>query len=459
MSRPDWGVWGFHPQVWWQIARTVSSCSTRLYDLRTTTCVATHAAWPDASFLMAQDHTLDTTHAAARALMELMVATSQRPGGGNLAFVEAMQTCLRGTRVSVSTVTDPDFPDRALLAVDTGEPSGDQSLVAISHCDVVGVDSQVWHTDPWTLHEEAGIWVGRGVCDTHGSGVAMLLAAGRPDVQRVLRHAKRRVTIVFTYDEEATAPALSMRGARLAIGDLGPASVITAKHFVAGEPTEFNQRIVPMRAHKGRWLAHFTVSVDRAGHVADLVQNAFMLGADVVQQIGSYAHTLRYGHTGDPTRAIYHPPHSTVQVSAVDVKHGDYSVTPAQARFTVDMRTLPDRHGELVSEMTDLITNSLHQPDVRLDLEVVKDAEGSTTCATSPIVRAAEEATGYAAQGFNGGDEGRVLRRTGGMDGVTLGPGDLRIAHTANEYVTIDSVMAAVDIYADLFRYSARLGL
>jgi acetylornithine deacetylase/succinyl-diaminopimelate desuccinylase-like protein len=122
------------------------------------------------------------------------------------------------------------------------------------------------------------------------------------------------------------------------------------------------------------------------------------------------------------------------------------------------MRTLPQRHAELVRELSDLITHSVTEPGATVSLTVVKDSPGSVTPATSPIVRTVERATQRAAQGFNGGDEGRVLRLAAAMEGVTLGPGDLRVAHTPNEHVSIVSVLRAADLYATLFAGSVAIG-
>jgi acetylornithine deacetylase len=391
-------------------------------------------------------------------LMDIMVENSQRPGEDNQAFVESVSSYLSDKGFYLKTVDDPEIEGRTLLVAEVGDPEGEQMLATISHADVVGVEGQDWHHSPWELHEKDDTWFGRGVCDTHGSGVAMLLAASRPQVRRVLEKAHKRASVVFTYDEEAISPELSMRGARLAAGLLGPEAAITSEYFVAGEPTEIDGSIVPMRGHKGRWLGHFTVDVARSGHVSEIVQNAFMSGASIVHEIGGYARYLTYGSDTDEDAQIYRPPHSTVQVSAAVVKSGDFSTTPSKAQFTVDMRTLPDVHDLRVKEITDLIKRGSWDSDVAVLLDVVKDAKGSLTPADSPIVVAAEQATGRSARGFNGGDEGRIMRLQAHKEGVTLGPGKLQYAHMPNEQIAIRSIFRAADIYSKLFRNSVQLG-
>lgn len=400
-------------------------------------------------------HVHQPEYHTARELMSAMVENSQRPGGGNREFIEAMQDILKKYPLQYAVHDDPVYSNRALLSVEIGDPEGEQTLAAISHSDVVGVDGQRWSNNPWKLHETDDLWVGRGTCDTHGTGVSMLLAGLRPGVRQLLLDARKRVTIYFTYDEEATSPEFSMRGARLAAGLLGTSPVIQTKNFLAGEPTEIDGRITPMRAHKGRFLAHFRVHAPNSGHVSHVVQNALMAGSSIVHEIAEYGRMMHYGSRRDAEAQIFHPPHSTVQVSAAEVKSGDYSTTPEHARFTIDMRTLPFVHRLRVDEMIDLMTSQVMPNGEEVTLEIVKDGEGSMTPADADIVKAAEEVTGQKAWGFNGGDEGRILRNGAGMQGITMGPGDLAFAHQPDERIRIASVLTGADVYANLFLKSA----
>lgn len=392
-----------------------------------------------------------------RTLMEKMVTTSQRPGDGNTEFVSTMGDYLSDQGFVVGSVQDPELKNRSLLTVDFGDPNGDQVLAAISHSDVVGIENQSWKYDPWSLTEIDETWLGRGVCDTHGSGVAMLLAGKMDDVEKALKDANKRVTVVFTYDEEATSPELSMRGARLAIGGLGTKGVVDSHYFIAGEPTEIDGQIRAMRSHKGRWLAHFDVTVDHAGHVSDRVQNSLHEAVKIISRLDTYGQDLQLGSTEDDEASPYNPPYSTVQVSAGQIKQGDFSTTPDHVRFTVDMRTLPDAHDLRGREVADLIRSTIKDPNVRVQLEIAKNAPGSITENDSPIVRLAEQLTGAPVGGFNGGDEGRILRLDGNMEGVTIGPGSLNYAHMPNEQIDVRSIWTAAKIYSELFERAIKL--
>lgn len=400
-------------------------------------------------------------YTAARELMELMVATSQRPKEGNEAFVDTLAAYLETGSLDLERVVDPEYPDRSLLVVHVGDPEAEQVLTTISHGDVVGVEGQEsWETDPWKLYEDGENWIGRGVCDTHGSGVSMLLAALRPEIQQRLHETKSRVSIVFTYDEEATTPEFSMRGARHAVGEFGTEPVVTSKYYIAGEPTEIDGAPSVMRGHKGRWLAHFIVDVDRAGHVSDDVLNAFEEGSIKVEELKLWKYLLTLGSAEDEEAAIFNPPYTTAQVSAARVKQGDYSTTPSHAEFTVDMRTLPFVHDWRTLEARDLFTKGpAGRPwpeGVHTRLVVEKDAAGSMTRPDSPIVLLSETISGQVARGFNGGDEGRIMRAAG-LEGVTIGPGKLAHAHMPNETIAIQSVLHMANVYGEFFMRASEL--
>lgn len=389
-------------------------------------------------------------YSQAHDLMCVMVENSQRPGEGNHDFVAALGDYADGMGFNTRRIPDPRYDDRSLLVVDVGDPDGEQSLVAVSHSDVVGVEGQQWDMDPWTVHEDNDTWFGRGVCDTHGSGVAMLLAGARPTIVSELERTASRISIIFTYDEEAQAADLSYRGIRMAGGLIGSPSIITAPYYIAGEPTEFDGEMVAMRSHKGRWLAHYILRAAHSGHAADIVQNAFTEGCEVVHEIGRYAAHMREIQRDTETKESFAPPYSTVQITAATVKGEDFSTTPDYARFTVDMRTLPVEHEQRVQDMIALIRAVKFDTGIELELELIDEFPGTITPVNSPIVNAAEAITGKSARGFSGGDEGGVLRSLG-KEGITLGPGELRCAHMPNEQIAISSVMGAVNTYGYLF--------
>ena len=391
-------------------------------------------------------------------LMDLMIGSSQKPGDGNADFVETVGGYLDAHNFNVRSVPDPEYSDRSLLVVDFGPPDAEQLVSAVSHADVVGIEGQTWQYDPWSLTEKDGIWFGRGVCDTHGSGVAMLLAAARPEVIHALYDANKRISVMFTSDEEDPDQNLSFRGAKLAVGALeGTQPTATGRYFIAGEPTELQAK----RAHKGRWLAQYTVRVSQPGHVAEDVDNAFAEAIELGHAIKTTAGSEGFLDTSDlgADARIFEPGRSSAQVTAATVKEGDFSITPHAATLAVDVRTLPGKHDvhRNMIEKGVLLNPEYVSAGTEVTLKVLDDFAGTITDASSPIVRVAEEVTGLPANGFNAADEGEVFRKAG-LEGITLGPGELRFAHSPDEQIPVNEVMRAITVYSDLFRKLVEVG-
>ena len=386
----------------------------------------------------------------AASLMSVMVENSQKPDEGNMDFVEKVGSFLQSFGVNVREVSDPEYEDRALLVAEFGDRIGEQSLATISHSDVVGVDGQSWATNPFKLHENGGEWIGRGVCDTHGSGVGMIMAGMREDVSDALKTKGKKVSVIFTSDEEAPAEELSYRGAKLAAGLLGVESQITSDYFIAVEPTERDGVIKAMRAHKGRWLVGLNWTEEQVGHSAEDVKNAFtpaiLLGAKLIE----FAHgELRSGNRDDAVQ-IFSPSYSTIQITGAAVKDRDLSITPNSASIFLDLRTLPSEHELDVERVRSIIASSSPAPRIA----IIDSFAGTLTPQDSLIVQAAEAAIGSLTIGFNGGDEGEIFRQVG-KQGVTIGPGDLSNAHAPNEKLRVESLADSVEIYSTIYKKSA----
>jgi acetylornithine deacetylase/succinyl-diaminopimelate desuccinylase-like protein len=67
-------------------------------------------------------------------------------------------------------------------------------------------------------------------------------------------------------------------------------------------------------------------------------------------------------------------------------------------------------------------------------------------------VRAAEEACGAPSEGAAYCTDAARLNGEGGIPFVVLGPGDIELAHTEHEWVPLDEVRRAVDVYVSIAR-------
>ena len=77
---------------------------------------------------------------------------------------------------------------------------------------------------------------------------------------------------------------------------------------------------------------------------------------------------------------------------------------------------------------------------------------GMQTAADSAIVRMAERLAGEPAGSVSFGTEGPFLNMMG-MDTVVLGPGDIDVAHQANEYLALERIEPMKKIVSELIKH------
>src|SRR5580692_4105643 len=119
--------------------------------------------------------------------------TSRNP---NLALIEFVRDYLDGYGVESELVFDAGGNKANLYA--TIGPQDRGGILLSGHTDVVPVDDQDWHTDPFKIVEKDDRLYGRGSADMKGF-IATLLSLVPVLVQRKLREP---LHLSFSYDEE-----------------------------------------------------------------------------------------------------------------------------------------------------------------------------------------------------------------------------------------------------------------
>src|SRR5262249_24175961 len=117
-------------------------------------------------------------------------------------------------------------------------PSDRAGVCLSGHTDVVPVDGQEWHSDPFELTEKDGRLYGRGTSDMK-TWLAVALAYA-PDF--LARGPETPVHLAFSYDEEVGCIGVRRLIEKLKDRPLRPVMCIV------GEPTEMKV----VRAHKGK---------------------------------------------------------------------------------------------------------------------------------------------------------------------------------------------------------------
>jgi acetylornithine deacetylase/succinyl-diaminopimelate desuccinylase-like protein len=136
------------------------------------------------------------------------------------------------------------------------------------------------------------------------------------------------------------------------------------------------------------------------------------------------------------------------------------NVVPDRCVVDIDRRILPgEADAEAVREpFLELAARlRIDHPEVDVDVELREWTDAAEASGDAAIARVARDAvaaeTGRRPDdvGFTGITDARFYLNDASIPGVILGPGSLSLAHTANESVPVDELVAAARIYARIF--------
>jgi acetylornithine deacetylase/succinyl-diaminopimelate desuccinylase family protein len=327
-----------------------------------------------------------------------------------------------------------DSADNVLVTLRFGDGP---RLVFNSHMDVVDPSTQTWRTPPYQAVHRDGLLYGRGGADAKGSLVAMLACMQR--LAEDPQDLAGEVVLTAVVAEEA--------------GGLGSkhlaAQGMTADAAVVGEPTGL--RIA--HAHKGTYMKRLTFT-GRAAHSASP-----WLGRNAVADAAAFV-----AATERQTERLALRPHPTLGAGTMTVtilQGGTLQNTvPASAQLLVDRRLVPgETHQQCDAELADLLVGlAADRPGLQVsDPEVVVATVPSETPTSHPLVASALRAVASAGRpqpeaiGFNAGCDMSKLVGAG-IPTVICGPGELAQAHGPDEYVEVQQVRDAVEVYCALAR-------
>lgn len=319
-----------------------------------------------------------------------------------------------------------------LLVYHERAPSADW-LLGESHLDTVGVTGMT--VAPFETAVRDGRIHGRGTCDTKGSGAALLWA-----LREAVRtgRAARNVGVLFTVDEEA-----GMTGAAKFAREALPQWPGKIRGIIVGEPT----MLQPVTATNGvvRWK---TVTHGVAAHSADPSRGRSAISAmlKVVEALES-----RYV----PTAKRTHPLTGSAAAS-VNVIHGgtQVNIIPERCEIEVDRRLVPGETAMEALAERDRIVNDVRKAHRGLEVEHVEPPyivppvapEGNAALHTwvAAVLRslALEDEARGAPYVTNGSHYAAA-----GVPVIVLGPGDLAQAHTKDEWLALDQLRKAVEVY------------
>ncbi len=310
---------------------------------------------------------------------------------------------------------------------------GSRTLLWNGHIDVVPVgDPSAWRYPPFEgVVADGRLW-GRGSADMKGAVAAILEAAA------ILHRAGLRLRGTLLVHAVADEEMLGDLGTRLLV-EQGQAQADAA---ICGEPTSLR----PLVAARGLlWVEATTFGRSCHASTPHLGVNAIVKMSRVVQALAETRFAANHPLLGHPTLSV-----GTIAGGTKT------NVVPDRCTVTVDRRLLPGESPAHAFEhlKRQLDTLRVSDPDLRVELRTIKEAEPSEISADEPIVRSALRARALlglepvSPGGMPGTTDARFLVNQGRVPAVILGPGELEQAHTVNESISLEQLRQAALLYA-----------
>ncbi len=319
-------------------------------------------------------------------------------------------------------------PNRPNVVARIGRPGG-RTLMFNGHLDTVGVEGMT-HS-PFEPVIAEGKLFGRGSCDMKGGVAAMCAAA----VHAADAGLDGEIIVAAVTDEEWQSAGTS---ALIASGVRADAAIVT-------EPT----RLAIGPAHRGFAWAHVTVhGVAAHGSRYDVGVDANTMAGLLLAELDEYQRTVLPART--------HPLLGRGSFHAARIVGGQGLSTYApRCDLEFERRTLPGETGEsFAAELRAACARvTARDPRFRADVEVTFVQAANDVAVDAPISRTLADAI-TAIEGAPPVVEGlsywtdAALLSAAGIPAICYGPGDIRLAHSATEWVPVAEVQRATAVLA-----------
>jgi acetylornithine deacetylase len=370
------------------------------------------------------------------AILDDLVAIKSVPGQANRDWIFYVRSRLEAAGCRVWIV--PSATDACDGLVASTGPDAPGGLLLSGHLDVVSVEDQQWTSDPFRLRRDGDRVYGRGTTDMKGfvaCAIATLEAAARQAHDRPLH-------LAISGDEETTCQSAITLAAFVA------KELATPRGVLVGEPTCLR----PVNRHR----ASYTYEVEVTGRPAhasmpELGFSATALAARLMTWID------------DRSARVFSPDATTHSIGTIAGGTAN-NIIASQCRFEWDVRMSPgDDVGELAKAFrreADLLLAPVRTriPEAAVSLNETARFPGFHTSADTLFAEeciAASDAESHAAMAA--ATEAGIFQ-CAGFPVIVMGPGDMKQAHTADEFIETGQLAGCLAQLARIGQLRTRSG-
>lgn len=369
------------------------------------------------------------------ALIQCISIPSPNPPGNVDQVANWLKKWAKAIGASIEVQEVEPLKDNILLSLDFG--SG-PNLLFNTHMDVNNPSGQKWDMDPFEPKVKENKIFGLGACDAKGSLVSMMYALQNLTLNP--NGLRGKITLTAVMGEESGGHG------SLHLVNQG----IEADGAIVGEPTNLDIAV----AHKGTYMKKIRIK-GVASHSAQPEKgvNAITYAARLILEIEKLNQKLQQN------------PHPFLGAAnaAVTIIHGGtrQNTIPDFCELIFDRRLIPGETHEKADLELQKIVQELKFEDENFELDALETIVAtipSETATSERIVQIAVDSkekalqSSYTPTGFRAGCDMSKLVSISKIPTIVLGPGSLEQAHAPNEFVEIEQLHQAVELYENIAR-------
>lgn len=307
-------------------------------------------------------------------------------------------------------------------------------LSFIAHVDVVPVGTEErlrWNSPPFIATRREDKIYGRGAADMK-AGLLAVATAMRNVAQNLV--PPQDINLFATCDEENM-----MQGSKSLLDKIEPKGDCA---LIVAEPTAMKA----MRASRGRTFAQFTLH-GKTAHASEPAGG--MNAISLAHHFWSECSKERHENTDDGQTG------STFWQALAIEGRLDPGIVPERCTLTIDARlSLIDScdalWGRAQNALQRTLINAALSPNA-IDLQILDRREPWETPENHPLVQKLCELGAAFGPVFMGSTDANILYPHGFMP-VIIGPGSLHCAHRENEFIAVDELYKAYELYCSIIK-------